>query len=275
VFEQALVSDARVTFRTVEMADALRAVRLRQLPEGAVAEALYLHLAARRAPREQFASRADRRRYFIWQLQRGIAAAGAAAFVACALLGGLRWLDAWDTRQRASAQTREARTASSQYERITATFPVTQTSTENLKVAVQEFSRIAERNPSPEATLLHVSRVLEQFPQMEIDTLTWSVAERRDGRPASAPAPAKPAGAGDGLQIELSGRVHATQRNDYRGITAQVQRFAQALATSGYELVRTQLPFDITSEGVLTGDIGGRDSGEAPRFTVIVARRLP
>src|SRR5688572_12247441 len=113
VFEQALVSDARVTFRTVEMADALRAVKLRQLPEGAVAEALYLHLAARRAPREQFASRADRRRNFIWQPQRGIAAAGAAAFVACALLGGLRWLDAWATRDRASAQTREARTASS------------------------------------------------------------------------------------------------------------------------------------------------------------------
>jgi hypothetical protein len=76
--------------------------------------------------------------------------------------------------------------------------------------------------------------------------------------------------------IELSGRVHATQRSDYRGITAQVQRFAAGLGKDGYELVRTQLPFDITSEGTLTGDIGGgRDSNEAPRFTVTVMRRLP
>ena len=191
-FEQALVSDARITFRTVETTDALRAIKLRQLPEGAGTEALYLHLAARRPPREQFASRADRRRYFIWQLQRGIAAAGAAAFVACALLGGVRWMDVHDARERASVQTREARVASGQYERITATFPVTQTTTENLKVTVQEFTRIAERNPLPEATLAHVSKVLEQFPQMEIDALTWSVAEQRRDARSATPAATSP-----------------------------------------------------------------------------------
>jgi hypothetical protein len=77
------------------------------------------------------------------------------------------------------------------------------------------------------------------------------------------------------VQIEVTGRVNATQRNDYRGITAQVQQFAQALGTAGFQVLSTRLPFDITSEGTLTGDIGGTDPGEAPRFTVIVARRLP
>jgi len=277
IFEQALVSDARVAFRTVDTADALRAVKLRQVPEGSAAEVLYVHLAARKPPREQFASSSDRRRYFIWQLQRGIAAAGAAAFIACAFFGVARWMEVFDVRERATAQSREAKAATEQYERITATFPVTQTSTENLKVAVVEFRRIAERSPPPEAALVHVSKVLEQFPQMELDALTWSVG-RPSGKPAAAPveSPAKPAAQGDvALQFEVSGRVNATQRNDYRGITAQVQRFAEALASSGYELARTQLPFDITSEGTLTGDIGGSDSGEAPRFTIILARRLP
>jgi hypothetical protein len=78
------------------------------------------------------------------------------------------------------------------------------------------------------------------------------------------------------VRLEISGRVNATQRDDYRGITAQVQRFAGTLAASGYELVRTTLPFDITPEGTLTGDIGGTsDTGEAPRFTVVLLRRLP
>jgi len=54
-----------------------------------------------------------------------------------------------------------------------------------------------------------------------------------------------------------------------------VQSLAGALAGSGYTLVRTQLPFDVTSEGTLTGDIGGSDSGEAPRFTIVLARGLP
>src|SRR5436190_24046890 len=105
--------------------------------------------------------------------------------------------------------------------------------------------------------------------------MRWSVGkpgELREGRARAAP----PGAADTVALVEISGRVQATQRNDYRGITAQVQRFAGSLVGEGYELVRTQLPFDITSEGVLTGDIGGAaESTEAPRFTVVLARRLP
>jgi len=69
--------------------------------------------------------------------------------------------------------------------------------------------------------------------------------------------------------------VNATQRSDYRGITAQVQQFADALsAGSAYRVLRTQLPFDITSQGTLTGDIGASEAGEAPRFTIVLARNL-
>jgi len=278
VFEQVLASDARLSFVTVDGAEAARQVGLRGAPDSAAGETLYLHLAARKPPREQFASSDDRRRYVVWQLQRGLVATGAATLAACALFAGSKWLEAHDIRSRASAQSAEARAAAQQYERITATFPVTHTTTENLKVAVVEFNRIAERTASPEVALAHASRVMEKFPQVEVVSIDWRVGrdERRD-KPAAAPAGAKPAAGGDtAVRLELTGRIHATQRDDYRGITAQVQRFADALASDGYELARTQLPFDITSEGTLTGDIGAaQDRSEAPRFTVTLTRRLP
>jgi hypothetical protein len=279
LFEQALTGDARVAFQTLDAADAQRAVGLRDVPEGTSAEALYLHLAARKPPKDQFASSTERRRYFIWQLQRAVVGAGVAAFAACAFYGGAHWLEALGAGSRASARSADAQAASAQYERITAAFPVTQTSTENMKVTVVEFRRIAERSPSAEAVLRHVSQVLNGFPQMELDALHWRVG-RPSGRagakpPAGAAAPADPLGE-VALHVEVSGRVHATQRNDYRGITAQVQRFADALAAAGYTLERTHLPFDVTSEGTLTGDIvGSAESGEAPRFTVGLSRRLP
>ena len=54
--------------------------------------------------------------------------------------------------------------------------------------------------------------------------------------------------------------MNATQRNDYRGITAQVQTLRRRARTArATQLVRTQLPFDVTSEGTLTGDIGGAE----------------
>lgn len=279
-FEQALTSDARVSFQTIDSADAFRAIRLRQAPQGTGAEALYLHLAARKPPKEQFASSSDRRRHTIWQLQRAVVAAGALGFTACALFASSRGLEGYDLRERAAEQTRNARLAAEQYTRITSTFPVTETTTENLRAAVLEFRRIAERSATPDNSFRHVSRVLEQFPQMEIDAINWSAGRTGERlKPAAQAQPAlKPDALGENVVLlEVSGRVNATQRNDYRGITAQVQRFAGALVGSGYDLVSTQLPFDITSEGTLTGDIGGSDSSsnEAPRFTVLLARRLP
>jgi hypothetical protein len=66
------------------------------------------------------------------------------------------------------------------------------------------------------------------------------------------------------------------QRSDYRAITGEVQRFADALrADPSYEVLRTQLPFDVTSEGTLSGDIGrAAETGEAPRFTIVLGRSV-
>src|SRR5262249_3378977 len=107
-FKRALASAARLAFRTVDAAEAARAVGLKALPAGAGAEALYLHLAAKKPTREQFANRDDRRRYQVWQLQRGVVAAGAAVFGLCALAAGERWLDAMEVRAQAASQVLEA-----------------------------------------------------------------------------------------------------------------------------------------------------------------------
>jgi hypothetical protein len=274
-FEQALASDGRLMFRTIDYAQALHAVKLRRAPEAAGGEALFVQLAARKPPADQFASRAERHRYLFWQLQRGIVAAGAAALCACVLYAGAIWLEFARTHEQSAQLRRAARLAAQQYERITSTFPATDTSSDNLKATVVEFLRIAERSASPERAFVHVSRVLEKYPQFELDALRWSV-----GRPGELGDVVKALAAESKVDtlvlVEVSGRVNATQRNDYRAITAQVQGFAGALVGAGYELVRTQLPFDVTSEGVLTGDIGSAtETAEAPRFTVVLARRLP
>jgi hypothetical protein len=274
VFEQALASDGRLVFLTFEAEEAAGRSGLRRVPDGTGAEALYLQMAAKKPPRGQFASREDRRRYEFWQLQRGVVAAGALAFAACAVYAGGEAIGAMRLHEEAAAQARDAQLAADAYKRITAGFPVTQTSTENLKLTVSQFRRLAQQSATPETDFVLVSRVLEKFPQFEIDGLAWSVGgtEGRD-KPAPSTAPAAP-GEGE-VHLNLSGRVNATQRSDYRAITAQVQRFAAALGDAGYEVARTQLPFDITSEGTLTGDIvDARDtSNEAPRFTVSLLRR--
>ena len=290
-FEQVLVSDARLTFRTVVISEAARKVGIKQLPDGGAGEQLFLHLLVRKPPKEQFARGEDRRSYFMWRLQRAILTAGAAGFAACVLYSAALWIDLWGTKNQIAEQRRDAREATQQYERITASFPVTQTTTDNLKATVVEFTKIAVQSPSPEPALAYLSKVVEKFPQIEIESVQWRVG-RTDGRkdpaagekrdaPAAAPvAPGAPAAADapatDMLQIlEVTGRVNAIRRSDYRAITGQVQQFAEALrGDQAWRILRTQLPFDVTSEGTLSGDIGSAEGTDAPKFTVAVGRAL-
>jgi len=287
VFEQTLVSDTRLAFLTVDAHEALKAVGLRTMPDEALAEALYLQMVVRKPPKEQFASGEDRRAFVLWQLQRAVAGVGAAGFLGCALYAGATWLEAEGIRDLTATQMQSARAASARYESITRTFPVTQTSTDNLRATVDEFTRMAKKTASPEIALAYVSRVLAEFPEFELDQISWSVgkldavsATRKPapkGVPAPAPAPgAKPATPTNlGELVEIAGRVNAARRSDYRAITREVERFADALrADPAYHIARTQLPFDVSSDGTLTGDIGGSEGGEAPRFTIVLARRL-
>jgi hypothetical protein len=275
-FEQALVSDMRLSFSTVSLEDAARKSGLKRLAAGAAGEQLYLYLTARQAPKEQFARGEDRREYFLWRLQRALTMAGVAGFLGCAAYAGSQWLEVFDLQQQAAVQRREAGEATRKYQSITASFPVTQTTTDNLKATVVEFTRIASQSASPEPAMVYLSQAVEKFPQFEVDAISWSVGKPPSPAAAPKPAPGAPVPGGEQMQLlEVSGRVNATRRSDYRAITGQVQRFAEALQTDpAWRIVRTQLPFDVTSEGTLSGDIGATEGNEAPRFSVTVGRSL-
>jgi len=276
-FEQALVSDARLSFLTVDQDEAARRVGLAGAPAETGAERLYLHLAVRRAPKEQFARREDRRSFHLWQLQRGLVAAGALGFAACALVALAGWYEAAGMRDDTQRLRAEAQAAQQEYQRITSAFPVTQTTTDNLRATVVEFGSIAKRSPAPEGAMLYVSRAMGAFPQIELDSLQWRVERPGERRGERTAKPAAASASGELAQVlELSGRVGAMRRSEYRAITAEVQRFVDALrADPAYRVVRVELPFDITSEGTLSGDIGAAaETGEAPRFVIVLARSL-
>ena len=240
-------------------------------------------------PRDQFARVEDRRSFRIWQLQRAVLAVGVLGFAACSATAGLRWLDISGVRDQIAQQQLDARTAQREYERITSQFPVTRTTSDNLKATVNEFRNLAMRTAFPQPAFEYVSRALDQFPQIEIDSLDWQVGKadallKTPAKPPApgqaSPAPPAPPGAAPPAAelsqiIVLGGRVNATQRSDYRGITAQVQRFANALRTDqAWQIVRIRLPFDTTSDGTLSGDIGQSEGSETPRFEIALARRI-
>ena len=254
----------------------------------AVEAARTLRRARRRgalpAPRRaQAAARAVRRAAAtagatcVWQLQRAIVAAGALGFAACALYAGTRWYEAYDAREprRGSRYARRAARAE-RYARITAAFPVTQTTTENLRVDRGRVPPHRGAQRLARAPRSSTCRACWTDSRKWRSTPSTGVLKPGEQREAETAAPAPGAGRArraGGLQFEISGRVSTprsatTTAASPRRCSASPRRWRAA----GYQLARTQLPFDVTSEGTLTGDIGGRESSEAPRFTITLSR---
>ena len=254
-FERTLGRGAGIAFTTISLSEAARKTGLRVSPDGIAADQLYLQIAALQPPRVQFLRGEDRRSFLTWRLQRSIVAAGAAGFVTCGAYAATLWLEQLIVRERIEGVKVDTAQARDQLERVRARFPAAPTTIENLKSAALEFRGVAARSASPEGALEHVSRALDRSPQIELDALAWS------------------AGAEPAQTLEISGRVNAAQRSDYRAVTELVQRFSTLLTEDpAWRIVSMRLPFDVSPEGVLSGDTGmAADTADAPRFAISIA----
>ena len=251
-FTRTLGSAAGLAFTTIGLSQASRRIGLRRLPAGAGCEVLYLHLAARRPPKEQFLRSESRRNFVAWQVQRSLVGAGVAGFVSCGAYAASLWIEQWMVRQRIDGVQRETVVARSQLADASTRLPSTPAPIEMLKASALEFRRIAARTPAPEAAFLHVSQALDQSPRIELDALAWSADPEQ--------------------VLEITGRVSGAAHADHRAIANEVQRFGALLESDArWRIVATRLPLDLSSEGVLAAT-AAVEGTEAPRFSLRVAR---
>jgi hypothetical protein len=284
-YVEACVDSPKLHFHVQGFDKVAKGIGLKSVPSEALGEALFLHMLAESRPHEQLADSGLRHFFHLWQGRVGLLSAGAAVLGSCLLLAGVKFLDAYQVNQESAADHLQETRASEEYARLQARFPKTPTSTENLRSLAKNYRALLRQSASPGNMLAEISQAVTALPQVEIDRIDWEVggsrfSARREasnataGRPASVPA-AQAGTAGAPVQAaEISGRLIVPQASDYRAVTALVSQFTDALrARPGFEVTRTQLPFDINAEKNLSGDIGVARREEVPQFSVAVTRR--
>jgi len=279
-YEAACRDTANLHFHIFDVDEATRATGLRKFPEGAGAETLFLHVLAGSQPGHQFAGDDLRRYYHLWRARIALIAAGGAALVFCLLLSSLKLFDMYNVNQKMQIDRQQEAVAAEQYARMQVTFPKTPTPSDKLKLIVKNYQSLISQTATPEPLLSEISYALANSPQIELERIEWSTqAAVESGKTAARPAvpapgtpEAQPAGPVQSAQI--SGRINIAQSSDYRAITLIVDQFVEDLrAQPGVTVVSRRLPFDITAEKSLSGDIGAQRTAEVPRFTVVINRR--
>jgi len=280
LYEAACHDTASLHFNIFDVEEVTRAAGLKKFPAEAGAEALFLHVLAGSQPGQQFAGDDQRRFYHLWRARIALIAAGAAALTFCLLLSSLKLFDMYNVNQQVEIDRRQEAAATEQYARMQVTFPKTPTPSDKLKLIVKNYQSLISQTTTPEPLLAEISNALANSPQIELERIEWSTQAAADAG-KSAPTPVTPAPAAPGAQpagpvqsAQIAGRINITQSSDYRANMLIVDQFVEALrAQPGITVVSRRLPFDITAEKSLSGDIGTQRAAEVPRFTVVINRR--
>jgi hypothetical protein len=276
----------QVRAAVVELGEAARAIGLKEYPEGAGAEVLFLHLLAQRPPAEQYAGDRLRQYFRLHQLRVGLVAGGAAICLLALGYAGLLLAQRYGLADQIEADRQLAMAAAAEAGRVRAGFPKLPTTTDNLRSAMQRYESLTKQTSAPERLAAALSQSVEASPNIEVDRIRWELTTSPKERvrdagstpPRSAPAAQQPATATQGRELyelaELVGKVVAIRASEYRRVNRAVDDFVARLrARPGVEVVQTKLPFETGSQSSLSGDIGA-DPDKVPLFSVTVARKL-
>lgn len=263
--------------QVVDQLEVARRIGLRGAANSLGGEALYLHLLAKRRPPEQYAADSLRTHYRLHEWRVGLIAGGAVIGSVCLLIALVQLMQAHLLRDRIAQDQHETRVAADAHGRVTATFPKLPTSAENFRATMEQYARLLKLTTTPDRLAVDISRALATSPNIELDRINWKV----DGAPGAPKAGANPpvggvAPSGERFEIaEISGRLLGARASDYRAITAQVNEFVERLGKSpDVQIISVKMPFDVGSQTSLSGDVGLDRSGDAPRFSVTLARKV-
>lgn len=163
------------------------------------------------------------------------------------------------------------------YEQLTREFPAAPASATVMQKTVDLAQRLRAAGPSPEPSLMALSRALEAVPSISLQSISW-----RHGKPAEVSAglgstAAMSAGGGALVSAALVSGEIAPFDGNYREAVDTLRLFAERLrANPAVAEVRVvKYPLDDSSKQVLSGSTGARAERTAPAsFEIFMRMRL-
>lgn len=228
-------------------------IALNSLVAGAGIDAnpLFLQQLADHPPKNHYAQAAHLHGFKLWKIRRGLQTSAAVMFSACLLWAASNGWEGWQhevTRAEIGVQTRLLQ---SQTQQIVNAMPHADAPPADVKAVGLLFQKLKQNNVLPKTVLPPLSRVMDQFLEVELDELAWQV---------------EPAATHGTLLLQ----AHLTQfAGDYR---AALQRFAQfqtALQQAGYQVTVQSAPIKINP----ADPVADTRTSDAPPFDFTLTLR--
>lgn len=273
-------SDA-TSYRYINLNDAARQFRLKQVPDNGLADGLLLALLGRTTPESHYALREQGRAYLLWQLRIILYLFSVAALAGSLLWSGANALQAVDTTKQLGEQERLTAVNRQHYQDVIASMPKTLVNPKDMKASVNVHNLLLQNSSRPTEVMNLIGTALAHLPSLRLDELNWAVSDGKDAAAqAQALAAAQATGQNsitlDATLVGLPARPAETVtvkgvvvpfEHDYRSALDSVNLLiAELMKNKNVQVTAVQMPLDISPGVALNGEAGHDSKTLTPGF---------
>jgi hypothetical protein len=235
-------------------------------------DTLHLYLLGERAPMLNLAPSYLTRTYQRFAVGRWVYAGSGATLAGAVIWSGLNVFQAMGIDQNALTTQRQIQEYQAKYQQVTAQFPDTPTSADNLRHTVEIAEQIRAGVRSPETMFSIISHALDVSPNIQLQRLEWRYGDSTKSDTGANPAAAPAAGSGSLLQTGIVYGEVTRFAGDFRAAMNVINTFLQVIARDGAvaEVKVLKLPLDVRSSSALNGTTTATPGKEAVQFEVAV-----
>ncbi|MBU0751925.1 MAG: hypothetical protein KJ787_11690 [Gammaproteobacteria bacterium] len=275
-FRETCVDTGSIHFEFSDLLALADKVGLKTPPKSTLAESVFLHLLAKRPPREQFAPAEDRHFFRLGQIRFGLRAAGLTVFGACLLFAGRQAIEYQAITGRSADTVAQTASDRSRYDAILQTLPKIPLTNDNLRALIGRYDNLQRQSAGPGPMYVAISQALQESPRVELTRLDWTLGGKgvATAAPATmaavAPAPTFPAKAAE--SVELHAQLPIGLASDPRAQRAAVDVFVENLRAQKLNVDVLKHSFEADSGKSLKSSADAVAQIQAPQFSLRIAR---
>jgi hypothetical protein len=235
---------------------------------------LLLHLLGRRPPVNQYAI-ADHMHFFdLWKAKSFLKITVATVAIICVAWSGINLWDASGLHQDIKSINMMKASIKAQESRIEADYPRFPISVDRMKAGVSVIQKHSASALSPKQFLTKISRKLESFPMIQVNSLSWRVtsgsgAVQKNGSQLIAQASLP----NTYQEILIGGEVLSSL--NLRDTIDSIHQFRHALGKEGFSVTPVTMPVNLDSGASIAGDLDSEKKlrGSAFVIKVVMSRK--
>jgi len=232
------------------------------------ADALHLHLLASAAPGLDLAPPQVEVGFQVYRVRQYAYAAAAVVVFGAIVVAVANEIRAWRIADEIVALEQQILQYQQRYKEVTAQFPKTPVSSEELRDTVEAAERIRSELRTPEQMLIVISRALDASPDISLSKVDW---RHGSGSQSSGEAGILSQQAGM-RQVGVVSAEVTREAQDHRAVLDRIRGFTASLAAHAQvEEVRVlRMPMDISSASALSGTTAETVQSPQAQFEVAV-----